>query len=102
MIEIVRVISPNGGEALKSGNTLTIQWQTNKTIRPVAKTILKYTCDGGIRWNRIHTLPGNPGSYTWTVPYVSSTQCKVNVVLRDASGNIVGIDKSDAYFTDQP
>lgn len=102
MIEIVRVISPNGGEALKSGNTLTIQWQTNKTIRPVAKTQLKYTCDGGIIWNRIHTLPGNPGSYTWTVPYVSSAQCKVKAVLRDAGGKLVGIDSSDAYFTNQP
>jgi hypothetical protein len=100
-ILVLRVLSPNGGETLKSGSTWTIRWVTNKTIRPVAKIVLKYTTDG-ITWEAIKTFSGNPGNYSWTVPNVSSTKCKVKVILKDASGITVGSDVSDKVFTIQP
>jgi hypothetical protein len=100
-IEVVRVTSPNGGETLTSGNTLTIQWKTNKTIRPVAKTVLKYTTDGST-WKKIKTLTDNPESFNWKVPAESSTKCKVKVILKDASGVNIGTDVSDKVFKIQP
>jgi hypothetical protein len=100
-IEVLRVTSPNGRETLKSGNTSTIQWTTNITIRPVAKTVLKYTVDGST-WNAIKTLTGNPGSFNWKVPAASSTKCKVKVILKDASGANIGTDISNKFFTIQP
>lgn len=100
-IEVVRVLSPNGGETLTSGRTWTIRWQTNKTINPVAKTVLQYTTNG-TTWNAIKTLTGNPGSYNWTVPAVSSTKCKVKVILKDAGGTKAGTDTSNKNFTIGP
>ena len=100
-IEVVRVTSPNGGETLKTANTWTIRWVTNKTVKPVAKTVLKYTTDG-TNWNPLKTLIGNPGSFNWKVPNVLSSRCKVKVVLKNASGNIVGSDVSDKVFTIMP
>jgi hypothetical protein len=100
-IEVVRVMSPNGGETLTSGRTWTIRWVTNKTINPVAKTVLQYTTNG-TTWTRIKILTGNPGSYNWTVPSVSSTKCKVKVILKDADGTKVGTDVSNKNFTIQP
>ena len=102
-IEVLRLTSPNGGETLKSATTWVIKWVTNKTIRPVAKTVLKYTTDG-ITWNPIKTLAGNPGTYNWTVPSVLSTKtrCKVKVILKDAGGVNIGTDVSDKAFTIQP
>jgi hypothetical protein len=100
-IEVLRVLSPNGGETLQLGNTVTIQWTTNKTIRPVAKTVLKYTTNGST-WKKIKALSGNPGSYLWTVPSVSSTKCKVKVILKDVGGANIGKDVSDKVFTIQP
>jgi hypothetical protein len=100
-IEVVRVTSPNGGETLKTGSTWTIRWVSHETIRPVAKTVLKYTTDG-TAWKTIKTLTGNPGIYSWTVPPVSSTRCKVKVILKDANGVNVGSDVSDKVFTIQP
>jgi hypothetical protein len=97
-IEVVRVTSPNGGETLASGRTWTIRWQTNKTINPVAKTVLQYTTNG-TTWIAIKTLTGNPGSYNWTVPSVSSTKCKVKVILKAAGGAKVGTDTSNKNFT---
>lgn len=100
-IEVVRITSPNGGETLKSGDAATIRWTTHKTIRPVAKTVLKYTTDGST-WNAIKTLTGNLGSFNWKVPAISSTKCKVKVILKDATGANIGTDISDKFFTIQP
>lgn len=104
-IQVVKVISPKKEDILTAGSTWIIQWLTNMTISPVAKTILKYTCDdetNETNWHKIDELPGNPGSYLWTVPYVSSAQCKVRVVLMDADGNMVGRDANNKFITIQP
>jgi hypothetical protein len=103
-IEVVRVTSPNGGETFVSGNVHAITWQTNGTIRPVAKTELYYTNDSGSTWKLITTLEANPESYTWKIPSVKweKTKCKAKVILKDASGKIIGRDSSNKYFTIQP
>jgi hypothetical protein len=103
-IEVVKLTSPDGGEILTSGSTHTITWRTNATIRPVASVKLFRTMNGGSTWTLIKTLTGNPGSYNWTVPAVTTTktQCKVKVVLRDSGGVTVGSDISDGFFTIQP
>lgn len=102
--KVVRVISPNGGETLTSGTTHTITWTTAPIETPVAIVKVRYTKNGGTAWRLINTLVGNPGSYDWRVPSVSTTknQCKARVVLMDASGNIIGRDASNTYFTIQP
>jgi len=63
-IEVLRLTSPNGGEALKSGSTWNIGWRSFKTIRPVAKTKLLYSTNGGTTWNLIKTFMGDPGATT--------------------------------------
>jgi len=97
-IEVVKLTSPDGGETLTSGTTHTITWTTNNTKNPVASVKLVYTTNGGSTWTLIDTPSGNPGSYDWTVPNVSSTNCKVKVVLKDVSGTAVGKDASDGIF----
>ena len=102
IIAVVEVMSPNGGENLKTGSIYTIRWATNVTNAPIANVRLLVTEDGGSTWNLIDTLTGNPGSYDWTVPNVSSNNCRVKIILRDASSRIVGSDLSNGYFTIQP
>jgi predicted outer membrane repeat protein len=103
-IEVIKLNTPNGGETLTSGSTYNITWTTNQTIRPVSKVILSYTLDGGVTWKAIPAIAGNPGTYSWTVPTVSTskTKCKVKVVLKDSAGNTIGSDVSDAFFTINP
>jgi hypothetical protein len=101
--DFVFILSPNGGEVLKAGSAWYIRWQSDQTMQqPIVLTKLKYTCDGGINWDVIDALPGDPGSYLWTVAYTSSTQCKIKIVLKDENDAAVCIDKSDAYFTILP
>jgi len=101
-IEVAKVTSPDGGETLKSGDIQTITWRSNETIRPVASVKLFYSTNGGTSWKAIKTLAGNPGRYDWTVPNVSSSNCKIRVVLQGAGGATVGNDVSDGFFTIQP
>ena len=100
-IEVVKLTSLNGGEYLRTGTTHTIIWQTNVTIRPVAKTELYYTMNGYL-WTILAKLSDNPGSLPWKVPYARSTKCKIKVVLKDSAGITVGSDVSDNFFTIQP
>jgi hypothetical protein len=100
-IEVVKILSPNGGEYSSPGTTQAITWRTNCTIRPVAKVELYYTTGGGI-WNLITTRTINNGSYPWTLPYVSSTKYKVKVILKDSAGTVIGNDVSDKVFTIKP
>ncbi len=99
--DITTLIQPNGGEILQSGNTWPVKWHTSKKIKPVVKTILNYTTDG-TTWKSIKTLSENPEFYLWTVPKVSSSRCKVTVVLKAADGTTVGSDVSDKFFTIKP
>ena len=101
-MEVVKLTSPDGGEVLHQGNPWTITWRTNRTIRPVASVKLFYSINGGSTWKLIKNVIGNPGSYNSTVPYVSSSSCKVKVVLKDAGGVTLGSDISDGVFSIQP
>jgi hypothetical protein len=103
-IEMVKVDSPVKGEVLGSGSQKTIRWTTYATIRPVEEVRIHYTKDAGVTWHLVATLPGNPGTYEWTVPTVGEkkTQCRIKVVLRDSNGGAVGSDVSDGYFTILP
>ncbi len=104
-IEVVSVTSPNGGEGLVTGNTHTVTWRTNATIKAVKKVVLKYSLNKGRTWKPLATISGfNPGSYDWVVPAVPKVKgnCLVKVVLKDAGNKTVGRDVSDATFTISP
>jgi len=100
----VKVTLPNGGETLTSGDIHTITWATNTTKRLIEKVKLYYTKNGGSTWKLIEEITGDSESYDWTVPRAKKTKrrCKVKVVLKDARGRTLGIDKSDSNFTIHP
>ena len=100
-IEVVRLLSPNGGVDVNLGDSVDITWMKNNTRSLVSQIKLYYTKNDGVTWNLITTLDGSALSHQWTVPPVSRTKtgCRVKVVLLDGSENIVGSDKSDSTFT---
>ena len=104
--EVVKLISPNTYVTYTSGDAITITWATHATKKPVARTFLYYTKDGGITWNLIRSLKGDPDprSFEWIVPSVKKVKpsSKIKVVLKDANGNNLGSDASDSYFVISP
>jgi hypothetical protein len=97
---VVRILSPNGGETLYSGDDQTITWVIYGTVTEVAEVSFFYTMNGGTTWKLIESLTEVVPDYTWTLPDVAANKnkCKVKIVLKDATGRTIGTDTSDAYF----
>ncbi|MFA4873577.1 MAG: invasin domain 3-containing protein, partial [Patescibacteria group bacterium] len=89
----VTVTTPNGGETLTGGGTYNVTW----SAPGVADTInLYYSLDSGINFpNTIATAQTNDGSYTWTVPNISSSTVKVKAV----SGSLSDISDANLAIT---
>jgi hypothetical protein len=104
-IEVLKVTAPDGGEVIPAGcSTYYITWQTNMTANPVYQTKVYGSVNGGATWRIITILSGNPGRYLWITPWVDApkTNCRIGVLLKDAYGNTLGTDMSDADFTIYP
>ncbi len=93
----VTVTEPNGGEVLNAGTVYTITWNATDNVG-VTQISIYYSYDGGVNYDPVETLAGNPGSYDWTVPSTPSTQCLVKIYAYDAANN-EGWDVSDGFFT---
>jgi len=87
------LLSPNSGETWQAGSTQNITWTSSN----VTNVKLEYSKDNGSTWTTvIASASAGSGNYAWTVPGVSSTNCKVRI--SDASNSDL-TDKSDNVFT---
>ncbi len=82
----VTVMSPNGDERWEAGSSHPIIW----TSQYVDNVEIEYSTDGGNIWSVLVSSTPSDGSYSWTLPNVSSTECRVRVT-----------DVSDVSVTDQ-
>lgn len=97
----VTVITPNGGEAIRSGTISCIRWQARDNIG-VAGASIHLSTDGGATFAQIGSVIGEAQSFCWKVPgELSTSRARVRVVARDAAGN-TGQDESDGDFTLDP
>jgi photosystem II stability/assembly factor-like uncharacterized protein len=89
----VLLASPNGGENWRTGTLQTIIWANNH----LEKIRLEYSSNNGATWNLIvDSLAGDNERYTWMIPNLSSTQCKVRIF--DIAHNNIG-DTSNNTFS---
>jgi Bacterial Ig-like domain len=95
----VEVVSPDGGEVWIGGSNHNITWNANDSGSGfgAAPIVIWYTSNDGASWNYI-TTEANTGSYSWTLPTIDSTQCRVSVEATDRALN-TGRDMSAATFT---
>jgi hypothetical protein len=86
----ISITSPNGGESYSGNTSQLVTWSTTGTVGMLD---MYYSTNGGSSWTFYNDgINSATGSYTWTVPNVSSTQCLVRLV----SGAVQ--DESDAGF----
>ncbi|MEQ8850861.1 MAG: agmatine deiminase family protein [Phycisphaerales bacterium] len=91
------VRTPNGGEVLDPGQTVSIEWASDDDVS-VSSVDLLFSSDGGATFpTTIATGLPVSGSYNWTVPSVFTTQGRIRAVARDGVGN-TGFDDSDGDF----
>ncbi|MBN1352356.1 T9SS type A sorting domain-containing protein [candidate division KSB1 bacterium] len=93
----VKVLAPDGGENLVSGQSDSIRWQASDNIE-LSSVSLYYSIDMGATWTLIQNVDPMLTSCHWIVPDVNSTECLVKVKAKDTSENPAE-DVSDATFT---
>jgi uncharacterized protein (TIGR02145 family) len=72
----VSILSPIGAESWQVGSTHDITW----TSSYFTNAKIELTTNNGTSWSAIiSSTPAASGSYAWTVPDSSSTQCKIRI-----------------------
>ncbi|MFZ6034064.1 MAG: PQQ-binding-like beta-propeller repeat protein [Melioribacter sp.] len=89
----LKIVSPNGGETLPAGTQQEIKWSGEN----VAKLKIEYTVDDGKTWLIVaDSASGSAGKYSWAVPVINSSLCKIR--LTDLENSTI-TDISDNNFT---
>jgi hypothetical protein len=99
-IEVIKVLSPNGGEFFQAGGPWTIQWRASSEADHFDLT---FSMDNGLTWKAIEGGKGVTGTefITTLLPPDSGnkTTCRVKVTAFDSTNKNVGNDLSDKPFT---
>lgn len=91
------VTYPNTATTLYNYGTANITWTSEFTVSEFVT--IEYSIDNGDTWSTIVTPTEDDGTYSWTIPEVSSDQCLVRV---SEYGNPTVNDVSDVCFTIAP
>jgi Zn-dependent metalloprotease len=94
----VSVLDPNGGESLTGGHgaEFAIAWSASDDVGVVTTKILLST-DGGATYPDTLASGALTSPWTWVLPEVDETACRIKVICLDAALN-AGSDQSDADF----
>jgi hypothetical protein len=75
-----------------------ITWETDVKTEGTVK--IEYSTNGGYQWNVITESTENDGQYLWQLPSdIDSEKCRVRLLLKDSSGELLGADGSTGNFT---
>ncbi len=70
------ISAPNGGEQWGAGTTQSVAWSSRGSIPTVS---LEYSLDGGGNWLGIATGVQNTGTFSWSLPFATSSSCLVRI-----------------------
>ena len=90
----LKVLAPNGGEALAMGDIVDVKWES-EGIAGAAR--IEISLDNGYSWTEVYpSNVGNTGTYKWLVPLVDAP----NALIRVSSAVRPAVyDVSDKPFT---
>jgi hypothetical protein len=88
----ITITAPKGREILTGGTTYNIKWQSSITFD---KVDIEYY--NGSKWVVIKNGTKDDGSYSWSVPNISTTKAKI--WIKGWSPNRNPVDRSDDTFT---
>ena len=95
---VLNLTSLTGGQSLTGGAVVTITW-TGSDLNPGTAPIkLEYSANNGTTWTTIVNATANTGTYSWTLPSVTSVQYLVRITMTDAATNTAS-DVSSTNFS---
>ncbi len=76
----VTILSPKANDAIKAGEPYEVLWKAEPAESEFGtKVTVEFSKDGGKSWEKVEENVPNSGKYTWKVPKVDSTQCKMRI-----------------------
>jgi len=93
----VTLTYPSSAIKLKGSSKINILWTSAGSS--IASISLYYSTNGGSTWTLISSYKPNSLQYTWTLPNIDTTSCKVKVVAYDAGKKELAFDTSNSNFT---
>jgi len=96
IIPNIQILSPNGGELWRVNDIKTVYWDRNPNVSTVN---IYLSANNGVTWTLLNPSPVSAvtGSYSFTVPSVSSAECLIKI---ESPANPTGIvDVSDSVFS---
>lgn len=94
----VTLTSHTGGGTIGGGANSTITW-TGSDANPGSTPIrIEHSSNSGSTWSVLSATEANDGSYTWSVPAVTSTTNRIRLTFTDAAGN-TATSSSTSDFT---
>lgn len=90
----ITVTSPNSATTFYYNATANISWTSQFTVSEFVN--IEFSADNGLTWTTIASPTQDDGSYSWTVPEISSSECLVRV---SEFGNPAVNDVSNVNFT---
>jgi hypothetical protein len=121
-LPILTILSPNGGEQYKIGDTMSILWECGDTTK-ISTVALEISVDNGKTWHLMDSSAISPqdprwGNYLWTVPdsvginddavVPISENCKIKIrdyqfhPYRDASDSLFAIGPGPTDINGNP
>jgi uncharacterized protein (TIGR03437 family) len=97
---VVRLFTPNGGEALIAGSNVAINWQSSAVNPALASQEIRFSADGGASYPTVIAsgLAANIQSFLWNIPTnLFTTRGRILVIARDSASNACQ-DESNANF----
>jgi len=76
----ITILSPKANGVVPAGAPYEIQWKAEVPESEFGVNVtVEFSKDGGKSWEKVDENVPNKGKYSWNVPKVDSTQCKILV-----------------------
>ncbi len=95
----LRILSPNGGEVWREGETHYITWTCDGEEMI---GFIEYIVDDGPSIRLETAMDMDPGTYRWTIPNIDSDRVKILVAAYPHDSGATGSDWTDGYITIRP
>src|SRR5680860_71113 len=92
----ITVLSPNGGERWRIGNTYQFRWSSSNTN---SMSINLDNLDTGSRYTLPTTIDPGSGAISWTVRDINLSPGRYKAFVTAMNGNLASYDSSNAPFT---
>ncbi len=71
----ITIFSPNGGDEWSYGTSQNITWSSEN----LEKVKIEFTTNNGFTWTTITDSTESTGSYSWSIPNLNSSLCRVRI-----------------------